>query len=107
MSIRLKRALSAAVLILLVFSLARAATRRYQEREDAFRKQCQADMQKLALSAADAKTKYPTPEIQMSSSACVTPGGTGDLVVNGRFSPPPIRMKPKRLRLIAPALIHS
>jgi hypothetical protein len=87
MSIRLKSVAAAAVLILFALALARAATHRYQEREDAFRKECQLQMQKLGLTPADAKLKYPTPEIQLASSACVTPGGTADLVVNGKFSP--------------------
>jgi hypothetical protein len=87
MSIPLKRAASLAVLILFVFGLARAATHRYQEREDAFRKERQAELQRLGLSAADAKLKYPTPEIQLASAACVLPGATGDVVVNGKFSP--------------------
>jgi len=87
MLIRLKSVAAAAVLILFALALARAATHRYQEREDAFRKECQLQMQKLGLTPADAKAKYPTPEIQLASSACVMPGGTGDLVVSGKFSP--------------------
>jgi hypothetical protein len=78
---------SAAVLILFALALARAATHRYQEREDAFRKECQLQLQKLGLTRGDAKTKYPTPEITMVSSGCVLAGGIVDAVVTGKFSP--------------------
>lgn len=86
MTIPCKRVVTAGVLVLLAFAAARAATRRYQEQEEAFRKECQAERAKLGLSANDLRAKYPTPEVRLVSAACLQPGGTADVVVTGRFS---------------------
>lgn len=86
MTIQFKRVVTVLVLVLLAFAAARAATRRYQEREDAFRKECQAEREKLGLSASDLRAKYPTPEIRLVSPVCVLPGATADVVVTGRFA---------------------
>ncbi len=81
-----KRILSVGVLVLLVFAVAKAATQKYREAEDAFRKETRAQREKLGMSPADAKTKYPTPEVSMAQPACVMPGATADITVRGRFS---------------------
>ncbi len=86
MVIQSRRVVSMAILVLLALAAARAATFRFQERQDAFRKECQAQRQKLGLSPGEAKTKYPTPEIHMMSMACVMPGATADITVTGKFS---------------------
>ncbi len=86
MAIRFKRVVAVAVLVLLAIAVARAATRKYLEREDAFRKECEAQRQKLGLSAGDLRAKYPTPEIRLVSAACIAPGATADVVVSGRIA---------------------
>ena len=86
MSSRVKVIVSLAVAVLLALSVVRAATHRYQEREEAFRKECQAAMKSAGLTTEAAKQKYPTPEINLVSSAHALPGGTADLVVSGKFS---------------------
>jgi hypothetical protein len=86
MTIPCKRVVTVSVLILLACAAARAATRRYQEREEAFRKECQTEREKSGLSATDLRAKYPTPEIRMVSPVCVLAGATADVVVTGRFA---------------------
>jgi hypothetical protein len=87
MTIRYKRVLTAAVLVLLAFAVTRAATKRYEERQDAFRAACKVEREKLGLSDAELRAKYPTPEIHLMAAACIQPGATAEVVVNGRFSP--------------------
>lgn len=81
-----RRVVTVMVLILLAFAAARAATERYQEREDAFRKECQAERAKLGLSADDLRARYPTPEIRLVAPVCVLPGATAEVAVTGRFA---------------------
>jgi hypothetical protein len=86
MTIPYKRVVAISVLILLAFAAARAATQRYQEREDAYRQECQAERERLGLSATDLRAKYPTPEIRLVSAACVLPAATAEVIVAGRFA---------------------
>ena len=83
----LQRLASVAVLVLFIFGLSRAATFRFQQQEDAFRKECQQKLQAAGMTPAAAKAKYPTPEIQLVSSGCVMAGATTDAMVSGKFSP--------------------
>ena len=69
------------VFLLLAFSLCRAGLSRFQEKERAIRKAC-ADQ-----SAGAVKPKYPTPEIHIVSAACLQPGGTGEVVIQGNLPP--------------------
>ncbi len=41
----------------------------------------------MGITRDAAKAKYPTPEIRMTTKACLMPGGTGDAAVNGEFAP--------------------
>jgi hypothetical protein len=67
--------------------MSRAAQFRFQEKEDAFRQVCRDQLKKLGITRDAAKAKYPTPEIHMVSSGCLTPGATGEVVVKGKFVP--------------------
>jgi hypothetical protein len=87
MSSPLKRLTSVLVLVLVALALAHAATQKYQERQAAFRKECQQQMQKTGLTRDQAKAKYPTPEIGLVMASSVTAGTTGEIVFNGRFTP--------------------
>lgn len=87
MSKSIKRVMCAGVMLLFALALVRAANFRFRQQEDAFRDTCRAELQKLGLTRDAAKTKYPTPEIAMVSTACLLPGGTGEVVVKGKFVP--------------------
>ena len=82
-----KRVAYVAVAALAALGLCRAVVFRFQEKENAIRQANKAQMQKLGLTPAAAKAKYPTPEIGLVSSACLLPGGTGEVVVKGKFVP--------------------
>jgi hypothetical protein len=75
------------VLVLLAFGLSRAAKFRFQDKEAAIRQSCQEQLQKLGITRGAAKAKYPTPEIHMVTPACLMPGGTGEVVITGKFPP--------------------
>jgi hypothetical protein len=87
MSRSMKRMLSAAVLVLFCLALCRAAVYRFREKEEAIRKACIEDAQRTGLPRDALKAKYPTPEIHLTSGGCVLPGGTGEVVVKGKFAP--------------------
>ncbi|MBZ5584345.1 MAG: hypothetical protein LAQ30_19460 [Acidobacteriia bacterium] len=87
MSIATKRIAYAGVLALGALAMSRAAQFRFQEKEDAIRQACREQLQKLGISRDAAKARYPTPEIHMVSSGCLTPGSTGEVVVKGKFVP--------------------
>ncbi len=87
MKISLKQVVTVAVFVLLGLAVCRAAKFRFQEREEAIRAECRAEMQKQGLTMGAAKAKYPTPEIHLVSGGCVRPGATGEVVVKGKFSP--------------------
>lgn len=87
MSLSMKRVMGIAVLVLLGFGLSRAAMFRFQEKEQEFRKGCQAQLQKMGLTMGAAKATYPTPEIHMVSSGCLLAGGTVEVVAKGKFAP--------------------
>jgi hypothetical protein len=81
-----KRLLCAGVVLLFALGLCRAARFRFQDKEEALRKQDREQLAALGISRDAAKAKYPTPEIQMASSACLLPGETGEVVVKGKFA---------------------
>jgi hypothetical protein len=76
----------AGVVVLGLLAIGRAAQFRFQDKEQTIRQACQAQLQKLGLTRDAAKARYPTPEIHMVSSGCLTPGATGDVVVKGKFA---------------------
>jgi hypothetical protein len=80
--------IAGAVLVLLAMGIARAAAFRYQQKEDAIRAACRAEMEKLGPDAkASVKAKYPTPEIQMITEGCFAPGASAEVTVKGKFVP--------------------
>lgn len=87
MSILCKRLMCVAVVLVAGLGLGRAAMSRFREQEDAFRKSCQEQLKAMGLTRQAAKAKFPTPEIGMVSSGCLLPGGTGEMVVKGKFAP--------------------
>jgi hypothetical protein len=84
---RSKRIVLVGVLALLALGLSRAARFRFHDKEAAVREACQAQLRKLGITRDAAKAKYPTPEIHMVTSACLMPGGTGEVVIKGKFPP--------------------
>ena len=72
---------------LALLAIGKAATLKFREKERAISQEAHDEMQKLGLTAAQAKAKYPTPEIDLVTSGCLTPGGTGEIVVKGKFVP--------------------
>ena len=87
MSISAKPIVCGTVLLLAGLGIGRAALYRFQEKEQAIRQACQVKLQGMGLTRAAAKTKFPTPEIRMVSSGCLLPGGTSDVLVQGKFAP--------------------
>ncbi len=82
-----KRIATVAVLALAGLALGRAGMQRFQEKEDVWREQCRAELQKLGITRGAAKLKYPTPSIGLVTSGCLLPGGTTEVVVKGKFAP--------------------
>ena len=80
-----KRILCAGVVLLFALGLCRAAKFRFQDKEEAIRKQAREQLAALGITRDAAKAKYPTPEIRMTTKACMLPGGTGEVVVTGKF----------------------
>ena len=79
---------------LLLWGTVRAATGRYGQESKAIYAQCQAEQGRLGLTRDKLgdkywKTllaKYPTPEITLCPLVRVLPGGTGEVVVQGKFA---------------------
>ncbi|HOL71255.1 MAG TPA: hypothetical protein PKW45_07390 [Bryobacteraceae bacterium] len=82
-----KRIVLVGVLLLLAFGLSRAARFRFHATEEAFRKSCREQFEKLGMTLEAAKAKYFTPEIALVTPACLRPGGTGEVVIKGKFPP--------------------
>jgi hypothetical protein len=87
MSVSIKGLASAAVVALFAFAVCRAAMFRFQEKEREIRQACRDEVQKLGVPRDALRSKYPTPEIHLVSSGCLLPGGTGDVVIKGKFAP--------------------
>src|SRR5690242_10040666 len=76
-----------AALMLAGLGLVRAALTGFQQKQQALRAASRAELQKLGITRDAAKARYPTPQITLVSSACLTPGSTGEVVVKGKFAP--------------------
>jgi hypothetical protein len=81
------RMVSAGVVLLFALGLCRAAKFKFQDKEDAIRKQAREQLAASGMTRDAAKAKYPTPEIRMMTKACVMPGETGELIARGKFAP--------------------
>jgi hypothetical protein len=82
-----RRLAVAAVVTLAALGLMRAAASRYQEKMNAIEAAFAAQLQKEGLTRAAVSHKYPTPYINSVTSGCLTPGGTGEVTVQGNFVP--------------------
>jgi hypothetical protein len=82
-----KRLAYVGVVLLLSLGLCRAALFRFQEKEQAIRQACREQLKALGLTYGVAKIKYSTPEIHMVTASCLPPGGTGEVVIKGKFVP--------------------
>src|ERR1035437_10149683 len=82
-----KRILCAGVVLLFALGLCRAARFRFQDKEEAVRKEAREQLAAMGITRDAAKAKYPTPEIRMTTKACLMPGETGEVVVRGKFAP--------------------
>ena len=87
MSSSFKRWMCMAVLMLAGLGLLRGALTGFQQKQQALRAASRSELQKLGITRDAAKAKYPTPQITLASSACLIPGGTGEVVVKGKFAP--------------------
>ena len=87
MPVLMKRTLCVAAIALIGLAFGRAASSKFQEKTKAIYAQCRADLQKLGITRDAAKVKYFTPEIGMVTAACLPPGGTGQVVIKGKFAP--------------------
>lgn len=76
-----------AVFMLAALGFMRAANFRFTQKMDAIRNSFTEQLQKMGLTRATAKAKYPTPYVGDIKSGCLTPGGTGDVTVDGNFAP--------------------
>jgi hypothetical protein len=87
MKIAAKHLTIAALAIVFLFGLSRAAQLRFRDKET----QIQADVQKqrsaAGLTLGAAKAKYPTPEIESVTNGCLQPGATREVIAHGRFIP--------------------
>jgi len=87
MRVPIHRIVFAAVVVLLGFSLVRAANFRFREKQDAIMKACRDQLRTGGQTAAAMKAKFPTPEIGLVTPACVLPGATGEVSIKGKFAP--------------------
>lgn len=78
---------SAVLAILLFWGVVRAAIPKYEQKRQEIFNQCGVDRQRLGLSDAALRQKYPTPEIAFCKVIKVAPGATGEVVVKGNFQP--------------------
>ncbi len=82
-----RRVAGSAVLVMLAIALCRAATFQFNQAERAFREAASKELARLGIARNAAKAKYPTPYITSVSPTCILPGGTGEVVVRGKFAP--------------------
>lgn len=85
---RFSKWIAFAVVVVVVIGIVRASTNKYTERRQALWASQAAERQRQGL--ADHKAlfaKYPTPEITLCQPAHLAPGGTGETILRGKFTP--------------------
>lgn len=76
------------VIVLLVGGLTRASLRQFEQRRQAIMEASRKEQQRLGLKDRNTLyAKHPTPEIGLVPCLMLAPGGTGELVVKGKFQP--------------------
>lgn len=79
--------LAVTIAFLWVLGIARASTRRYQERQKALLVELAAERERLGLTDRVALfAKYPTPEITLCPMTRLLPGTSGEVVLRGKFA---------------------
>ncbi len=76
------------VVVLLVGGLTRASLKKFEQHRQAIMTASQAEQKRLGLTDRTALyAKHPSPEITLAPCLLLPPGGTGELVVKGKFQP--------------------
>lgn len=76
------------IIVLLAAGLTRASLKKFEQRRDAIMEASQKEQKRLGLTDRVALyAKHPSPEITLVSCLMLPPGGTGELVVKGKFQP--------------------
>lgn len=77
-----------ALSVLVVIGIVRASTNHYVERRTALFQSLDDERKRLGLSdRKEIFAKYPSPEITLCKAVRVAPGGSGEVVVEGKFAP--------------------
>ncbi len=84
----IRRLLFVLVLIVIAAGIVRASLEGFNAKREAVVTACQAERNRLGIKSDDVLyAKYPTPEIALITTACIPAGGTGELIVKGKFVP--------------------
>lgn len=75
------------VLTVIAAGIVRASLDRFDTNRRAIVTACQEERKRLGIPEDSLRSKYPTPEISLVRTACIPVGGTGELVVKGKFVP--------------------
>lgn len=87
MKLSLNRAFCVAALFVFCAGLTRAVVFKFREKETAFREAARAKLKASGMTYGVAKITYFTPQVGLVISACVSPGGTAEVSVKGKFAP--------------------
>jgi hypothetical protein len=84
----MRRVLFVLVVLMIAAGIVRASLESFDAKRQGVVTACQAERARLGIkSDAALYSKYPTPEITLVTTACIPPGGTGQLIVKGKFVP--------------------
>ncbi len=76
------------MVVVIAAGIVKASLEGFNAKREAVVTACQAERNRLGIKSDQALyAKYPTPEITLITTACITPGGTGELIVKGKFVP--------------------
>ncbi|MFB3906735.1 MAG: hypothetical protein ACE15E_25150, partial [Acidobacteriota bacterium] len=102
----IRRLLFVLVLVVIAAGVVRASLEGFNARREAIVAACQAERNRLGIKSDDVLfSRYPTPEISLITTACVPAGGTGELVVKGKFVPgSKFLLESDRLEIVKEAL---
>lgn len=83
----IRRLVFVLLLSVIAAGLVRASLDGFDAKRRAIVTACQEERKRLGISNDDLPSKYPTPEISLVTTACIPVGGTGQLIVKGKFLP--------------------